>query len=46
MQLLRDNLTLWTSDLADAAQKDDNMWLCVMFCGLITLLLYFQLNFY
>jgi 14-3-3 protein epsilon len=24
MQLLRDNLTLWTSDLADAATKDDN----------------------
>jgi hypothetical protein len=23
MQLLRDNLTLWTSDLADAATKDD-----------------------
>jgi hypothetical protein len=33
MQLLRDNLTLWTSDLADVA-KDDN-WvsfyiLCVL----------------
>lgn len=26
MQLLRDNLTLWTSDLADAATKDDQQW--------------------
>lgn len=26
MQLLRDNLTLWTSDLADAATKDEPQW--------------------
>jgi hypothetical protein len=26
MQLLRDNLTLWTSDLADATNKDEGMW--------------------
>jgi hypothetical protein len=28
MQLLRDNLTLWTSDLADVA-KDEN-WKCLL----------------
>jgi len=37
MQLLRDNLTLWTSDLADVA-KDENWNVLVTLCfrGLIT----------
>jgi hypothetical protein len=30
MQLLRDNLTLWTSDLADVA-KDENWKKCILF---------------
>ena len=46
MQLLRDNLTLWTSDLADAATKDDNNWMCcVILLSKRLIITSFQINY-